>query len=262
MPCEVSPAGPAQMSRRHFVSMGGAGAVALTFGGVRSLLPAVGEPSRFRTNPFTLGVASGDPEPDGVVLWTRLAPHPLQGGGMRPRPVNVRWEVAEDERWRRVVGRGEAIARPEEGHSVHVEVVGLRPGREYFYRFIAGGEESATGRTRTAPARGSDAAVRFAVASLPALRARPLHRLQAHGRGGPGPGAAPGRLHLRVRPRGLPGAERGGAHLRRRRAHHARRAIATATPSTSWTPTSRPPTTPRRGWSPGTTTRCRTTTPA
>ena len=110
-------------------------------------------------------MASGDPEPDGVVLWTRLAPDPLEGGGMRPRPVPVRWEVAEDERWRRVVARGEEIARPEEGHSVHVEVAGLRPGREYFYRFIAGGEESATGRTRTAPAPGSDAPVRFAFAS-------------------------------------------------------------------------------------------------
>ena len=110
-------------------------------------------------------MASGDPEPDGVVLWTRLAPDPLEGGGMRPRPVPVRWEVAEDERWRRVVARGEEMARPEEGHSVHVEVAGLRPGREYFYRFIAGGEESATGRTRTAPAPGSDAPVRFAFAS-------------------------------------------------------------------------------------------------
>ena len=153
------------MSRRHFVSMGGAGAAALTFGGVRSLLPTASGADRFRSYPFRLGVASGDPEPDGVVLWTRLAPDPLEGGGMRPRPVRVRWEVAEDERLRRVVARGEETARPEEGHSVHVEVAGLRPGREYFYRFIAGGEESATARTRTAPAPGSNAPVRFAYAS-------------------------------------------------------------------------------------------------
>ena len=110
-------------------------------------------------------MASGDPEPDGVVLWTRLAPDPLNGGGMGPRPVAVRWEVAEDERLRRVVARGEAIARAEVGHTVHVEVDGLRPGRWYWYRFVAGGEASATGRTRTAPAPGSDAAVRFAFAS-------------------------------------------------------------------------------------------------
>ena len=153
------------MSRRNFISMGGVGAAALTFGGVRSLLPVATGSDRFRSYPFTLGVASGDPEPGGVVLWTRLAPDPLEGGGMRPHPVTVRWEVAEDERWRRVVARGEEVARPAEGHSVHVEVQGLRPGREYFYRFIAGKEESPTGRTRTAPAPGSDAAVRFAFAS-------------------------------------------------------------------------------------------------
>ncbi|HYI37168.1 MAG TPA: alkaline phosphatase D family protein [Thermoleophilaceae bacterium] len=153
------------MSRRHFVSMGGVGAAAVAFGGVRSFLPASTDAGRFRSNPFTLGVASGDPEPGGVVLWTRLAPDPLEGGGMRPRPVPVGWEVAEDERWRRVVARGEETARPQEGHSVHAEVTGLRPGREYFYRFMAGGEESPAGRTRTAPAPGSDAAVRFAFAS-------------------------------------------------------------------------------------------------
>ena len=153
------------MSRRHFIGIGGMGAAALTLGSVRSLLPTASGAERFRSYPFRLGVASGDPEPDGVVLWTRLAPDPLEGGGMRPRPVRVRWEVAEDERLRRVVARGEAIARAEEGHSVHVEVHGLRPGREYFYRFVAGGEASATARTRTAPAPGSDAAVRFAFAS-------------------------------------------------------------------------------------------------
>ena len=107
--------------------------------------------------PFTLGVASGEPAPDGVVLWTRLAPEPLalDGlGGMPNRPVPVQWEVATDDAFRRVVARGTELARPEEAHSVHVEVGGLAPGAEYFYRFKAGPELSPAGRTKTAPAPG------------------------------------------------------------------------------------------------------------
>jgi alkaline phosphatase D len=102
--------------------------------------------------PFTLGVASGAPLPTGVVLWTRLAPDPLHGGGMGAEAVVVRWEVAEDERFGRVVQRGSADALSAWAHSVHVEVTGLAPGRWYFYRFIAGDEVSPVGRTRTAPA--------------------------------------------------------------------------------------------------------------
>ncbi len=113
---------------------------------------------RLRATPFTLGVASGEPTPSGVVLWTRLAPAPLQAdGGMPPSPVAVRWTVAEDEAFRRVVRRGSAIAAPEAGHSVHVEVEGLRPDRLYWYRFEADGERSPVGRTRTTPVRGAPA---------------------------------------------------------------------------------------------------------
>ncbi|MFI1567874.1 alkaline phosphatase D family protein [Streptomyces sp. NPDC020490] len=100
---------------------------------------------------FALGVASGDPLPDGVVLWTRLAPDPLNGGGMPDDVVPVEWEIAEDERFRKPVRRGVAQARPEYGHSVHVDVRGLRPARAYWYRFRAGGVLSPVGRTRTAP---------------------------------------------------------------------------------------------------------------
>ncbi|MFJ3795247.1 alkaline phosphatase D family protein [Streptomyces sp. NPDC090088] len=100
---------------------------------------------------FSLGIASGDPLPDGIVLWTRLAPDPLNGGGMPDQVVPVHWEIAEDERLGKVVRRGTAHARPEYGHSVHVDVRGLRPGRSYWYRFRAGGQLSPTGRTRTAP---------------------------------------------------------------------------------------------------------------
>jgi alkaline phosphatase D len=117
-------------------------------------------------NPFTLGVASGDPEPDGVVLWTRLAPDPLHGGGMPRERVEVEWRVAEDERMSRVVARGRTVAPPDLAHSVHVEVRGLRPGRWYWYRFKAGVHESTIGRTRTAPERRGPAdRLRFAFAS-------------------------------------------------------------------------------------------------
>jgi alkaline phosphatase D len=107
-----------------------------------------------RSDPFTLGVASGDPDPDGFVLWTRLAPTPLAEdglGGMPSRVVPVEWEVAADERFRRVVRRGVAAARPESAHTVHVELAHLLPGREYFYRFRAERYVSPVGRTRTAP---------------------------------------------------------------------------------------------------------------
>ena len=107
---------------------------------------------RFSENPFTFGVASGDPEPDGVVIWTRLAPKPLDRGGMPNEPVSVHWEVATDEAFGDVVRKGSALAMPQLGHSVHVEVEGLKPHRWYFYRFHAGKETSPVGRTRTAPA--------------------------------------------------------------------------------------------------------------
>src|SRR5262245_1694163 len=118
----------------------------------------------FDAYPFTLGVASGDPLPDGVVLWTRLAPKPLEGGGMPMTNVAVDWQVARDPRFQSIAQKGTAIARPELGHSVHVEVGGLEPGREYWYRFICGDETSRTGRTKTAPPAGAAVdRLRFAV---------------------------------------------------------------------------------------------------
>lgn len=105
-------------------------------------------------DPFTLGVASGDPAPDGAVIWTRLAPRPLADdgrGGMPDEVVEVEWEVADDARFIRVVQRGVTDARPGTAHAVHVELTGLRSGAEYFYRFRAAGFTSPVGRTRTAP---------------------------------------------------------------------------------------------------------------
>lgn len=121
---------------------------------------------RFAANPFSLGIASGDPLPNGVVLWTRLAPDPLHGGGMPPEPVTVLWQLAADESMRRVVKQGTAVALPELAHSVHVEVDGLEPDRWYWYRFRAGSFTSPVGRTRTAPAPGARVErFRFAFAS-------------------------------------------------------------------------------------------------
>ncbi len=91
------------------------------------------------------------------MLWTRLAVDPLADtglGGMPDRAYQVQWQVARDERFRHVVRAGSATAEPGAAHSVHVEVGGLRPGAEYFYRFRVQGHLSATGRTTTTPARG------------------------------------------------------------------------------------------------------------
>ncbi len=109
---------------------------------------------RLRRDPFTLGVAAGDPEPDGFVIWTRLAPEPMAEdglGGMPGLPVPVGWEVATDERFRRVVRRGVTVARATSAHALHVEVRGLQPGREYWYRFATGVHRSRSGRAVTAP---------------------------------------------------------------------------------------------------------------
>jgi alkaline phosphatase D len=129
-------------------------------------LAGCAKPVRFDSYPFTLGVASGYPTTDGVVLWTRLAPTPLQGGGMPPQAVAVRWEVAEDPAFARIARSGTAVAVPENAHAVHAEAGGLQPGREYWYRFIAGGVESPVGRTRTAPRPGEgDERLRIALGS-------------------------------------------------------------------------------------------------
>jgi alkaline phosphatase D len=117
-------------------------------------------------NPFTLGVASGDPRDDGMVLWTRLAPSPLQpDGGMPPAAVDVRWQIANDEGLTDVVRSGTVRTTPDAGHSVHVELTGLPPDRWYFYRFEAAGYTTRVARTRTMPAAGvTKQELRFAVA--------------------------------------------------------------------------------------------------
>jgi alkaline phosphatase D len=139
-----------RMTRRQLLNAAwklGAAAVLYPLSSSRMLAQPI-----FRAYPFTLGVACGDPSPDGAVLWTRLAPEPLEGGGMPMANLEVAWEVAADQAFRSITTKGTTIARPEVGHSVHAEVSGLQPAREYWYRFHAGGEISQVGRMVTAPA--------------------------------------------------------------------------------------------------------------
>jgi alkaline phosphatase D len=116
--------------------------------------------------PFSLGVASGAPLPNAVVIWTRILHDPLNAAATPALAFSVRWEMAEDEQFRRIVGKGTASAAPELAHSVHVDVTGLQAQRWYWYRFMLGDAVSPTGRTRTAPAAGAmPATLKLAVAS-------------------------------------------------------------------------------------------------
>jgi alkaline phosphatase D len=150
------------ITRREFLQR--AAAVA-ALGTVAPHRAALAQP-RFESYPFKLGTASGYPQANGVTLWTRLAPRPLEGGGMPNVPVEVSWEVAADEGFRTIAASGKALAVPELAHSVHVDVNALQPARTYWYRFIAGRETSPVGRTRTAPDTASALSrMRFAFAA-------------------------------------------------------------------------------------------------
>ena len=150
-----------RLSRRTFI-ITASGLVAL---GALPAARVLGQP-RFSKDPFTLGVASGYPQPDGFVLWTRLAPDPLNGGGLPAQPLRVAWEIASDDGFRTIVAQGTAVATSQWAHSVHVDITGLQPSRWYWYRFRAGDAVSPVGRTRTAPAAGAPVGrMRFAFAS-------------------------------------------------------------------------------------------------
>lgn len=117
---------------------------------------------------FPLGVASGDPWPDGFVLWTRLAADPIapDGLGGLSAPIDVLWEVARDERFIHIAAAGRTTADAATAHAVHIEVQGLNPGRPYWYRFTAAGQQSPVGLARTAPAPNAEVdRLRLAVAS-------------------------------------------------------------------------------------------------
>ena len=134
-----------RLNRRQVITLVGAG-----LGGLWLAPAALAQP-RWHHNPFGLGVASGSPTHDSVVLWTRLHASDRFSAGVGRDPVAVRWEIAHDDNFLRPVQTGQVLAVPQLAHSVHAEVRGLEPDRWYFYRFMSGDAVSAVGRTRTFP---------------------------------------------------------------------------------------------------------------
>src|SRR6187551_1212256 len=148
------------MNRRHLLKSAGL----LTLGYPLLRLSAIQTSPQFSTDPFSAGVASGDPTRNSIVLWTRLIPDATVERDWERAAVTVNWEIASDEGMKRVVRRGSAIATPELGHSVHVDANGLDANRWYWYQFKTGAASSPIGRTKTAPSSSTDR-IRFAVAS-------------------------------------------------------------------------------------------------
>lgn len=132
------------LSRRRLLRGAGAGLV---------FSPAILKSARAATpgTLFTLGVASGDPRPTSVMLWTRLAPDPLNGGGLTDKNIPVTWDVATDEGMTNIIATGSAVAKLASGHTVHVQAGNLPPNSWLYYRFTAMGQSSRIGRTRTFP---------------------------------------------------------------------------------------------------------------
>jgi alkaline phosphatase D len=202
-----------------------------------------GAAPKFSAYPFSLGVASGDPTPDGVVLWTRLAPRPRETGGGMPRaPIEVGWVMAEDEGLGRVVARGTATPRPDWAHAVHVEVDGLRPGSLVLVSVQGRRRGEPQGPHAHAAAGGGGAgAPALRVRLLPEIRDGLLHRLRTYGARGPRSRVPPRRLHLREgrRQRGGPPARHGGDFHPRRLPRPLRRLqnrSRTCRPRTRWRP--------------------------
>ncbi|MFX4273724.1 alkaline phosphatase D family protein [Propionibacteriaceae bacterium Y1685] len=172
----------APLDRRDFLTGAGAGIALAGLGHpathARTRTGAsTGGPAALGTDPFALGIASGDVTTDSVVLWTRVAPAPLEAAsrfGMGDRTaVEVSWRIANDEAGLRsdaaAVAYGRHTAVAETGFAVHVEVIGLEPGGRYVYQFAVDGWTSEIGRTRTAPPADADQRVRFAVINCQSL---------------------------------------------------------------------------------------------
>ncbi len=115
---------------------------------------------------FPQGIASGDPTPDSVLLWTRVE---------SDREETVRWELARDERFRDVVAKGEVATSADRDHTVRVDATGLSAGTTYWYRFSARGVTSPVGRTRTAPSPDADVPLKLALASCQDFGGRWFH---------------------------------------------------------------------------------------
>jgi alkaline phosphatase D len=151
------------MQRRDF--LGDIAAYSVLCAGVPNIWRVTTMP-RLTDDPFTLGVASGDPTPTSAVIWTRLSPKLYEPeGGLGGERITMNWEVAEDEQFAKIAQRGRVTAVPELGYSAHVDVQGLAPGRWYFYRFTLTGGSSPVGRLRTTPAADAMTPLRFAFVS-------------------------------------------------------------------------------------------------
>ena len=149
------------MRRRTFVALASLSVLGRPWAQPARML----QPPVLPQDPFTLGVASGDPKPQRIVLWTRLAPDPLGNGGMPSLPAEVTWELGLDRKFAQVMRQGQAIAWAEHGHALHVRVGGLKPATRYFYRFRFGRYASRVGTFRTAPAENADVPARIGVVS-------------------------------------------------------------------------------------------------
>ena len=145
----------------------------LSYAAALSTIPLLGQTAgrakkvTFSSNPFSMGVASGDPDHHSVILWTRLAPKPLEvAGGMPDHPVEVFWEISEDDSFKKPVASGKVNATSALGFSVHIEASDLKPDHWYYYRFQSGEATSVIGRTRTMPLPDANPEkLRFAVTS-------------------------------------------------------------------------------------------------
>ncbi|MGA8255449.1 MAG: alkaline phosphatase D family protein [Nocardioides sp.] len=150
------------LNRRNLLIRGAAGVAATT----SAAALAGWERAYAAEAPFVHGVASGDPLPDAVVLWTRVTPNrQARPGSGRGPAVTVTWEVSPSPDFSRDVARGRSRATSRHDHTVHVDVTGLKAGTTYWYRFAAMGARSPVGRTRTAPAPDTNVAVRLGVVS-------------------------------------------------------------------------------------------------
>jgi alkaline phosphatase D len=148
---------PIRLSRRRLLTRASAGLALVT---APAVLRQAAAQNWSKGNPFSLGVASGAPRPDGFVLWTRLAPEPMSTdpetpGGMSGGDVTISYEIATDDAMANVVRAGDAVAEQKFAHSVHLDVGGLQPGRSYWYRFRSGEAASPVGRAVTLPAPGT-----------------------------------------------------------------------------------------------------------
>ncbi|HSE71831.1 MAG TPA: alkaline phosphatase D family protein [Nocardioidaceae bacterium] len=158
---------PFELDRRTLLAASAATA------GTLALAGGVSSPAAAALPYFQHGVASGDPHPTSVVLWTRVTPTAAAtpGSGEGPQ-VSVRWEVATDWSFRTKVRSGSVKTGPARDHTVKLEAAGLQPATTYYYRFVYDGVHSPVGRTRTAPSPDATPAnLRFGVVSCANLQA-------------------------------------------------------------------------------------------